>query len=353
MIGIRLFQFLRYRRFAARFWSAPVLWRFGLPTFLSKAPEDWRTPRRSRVLEAASNSWSQCLPPHFTSMALLLAAVLLASPAAVGSSANVRELSKPDRWFQYTNHVIDDIPWSIHIVKLERSSHDFEFVTTLGKGDVLGMGIVSDQIKTLPHDLGQPIAAINGDFYDKTEKYLGRPRDVQIRLSEVVTSPSGHTCFWIDAQGAPQMTNIYSRFSVTWANGINTPIELNQARADDAAVLYTPAIGPSTRTSGGIELVLWSATNTSGLPLPIVRTYLAQLKQIRNSGDTSVNRGTMVLSLGPGLVARIPHLEPGATLRISTETHPDLSRAKVAIGGGPALVQGGKAMHWSGFIHMR
>src|SRR3972149_2068499 len=44
-------------RSAARFWTAPVLWRFGLGSRGgSKAPEDWRTPRRWR---ADAGSWAQ------------------------------------------------------------------------------------------------------------------------------------------------------------------------------------------------------------------------------------------------------------------------------------------------------
>jgi len=43
------------RRRAARFWTAPALWRFGLGRRReSKAPEDWRSPRRSRVQGGSS-----------------------------------------------------------------------------------------------------------------------------------------------------------------------------------------------------------------------------------------------------------------------------------------------------------
>src|SRR5262249_4605341 len=153
-----------------------------------------------------------------------------------------RETAKPERWFQYTNDVIERLPWSIHIVRLERSSHDFEFITTSGAGKVLGMGIVSDQIKTLPREIGQPVAAINGDFYDKSEKYQGRPRDLQIRQGEVLSNPAGHTCFWIDRDGTPHMTNVYSRFRVIWPDGKETPIGLNQPREDEGAVLYTSVV---------------------------------------------------------------------------------------------------------------
>ena len=36
------------------------------------------------------------------------------------------ESVRAERWFHYTNEVIDEIPWSIHVVRLDRSSRDFE-----------------------------------------------------------------------------------------------------------------------------------------------------------------------------------------------------------------------------------
>ena len=287
---------------------------------------------------------------------ITLAFLLGGSPALsslVWASGTNNEPGRLERWFNYTNVVIDEIPWSIHVVKLDRSSHAFEFVTTLGRGTVFGMGTVSEQLKALPRDLGQPLAAINGDFYDKSEKYEGRPRDLQIFKAEVVSSPAGHTCFWVAPDGSPQMTNVYSHFRVLWPDGKSTPITLNQARADDGAVLYTSAIGNSTRTTGGTELVLESTNQTGFHPLRIGHTIAGRVREVHTMGDCRVDRETIVLSLGPGLASAVPVVQPGLTLQISTETVPDLGGVTVAIGGGPALVHQGKAMRWSGFLKMR
>jgi hypothetical protein len=263
------------------------------------------------------------------------------------------ESPKQERWFQYTNDINEDVPLSIHLVRVERSRHDFEFCTTLGKGNTLGMAIVSDQVKLLPPECGQPLAAINGDFYEKSEKYLGRARDVQIHFGEVISTPAGHTCFWMDAEGTPHMTNVFSRFRVTWTDGKATPIGLNQLREDDAAVLYTSVTGTSTRTVGGCDLILERSTNSPWLPLQIGKVYTAKVREIRNSGDAPLTSDTMVLSIGPTLSSKVPVVRPGTSLQIATETVPDLSGAEVAIGGGPALVQDAKPMQWPGFIHMR
>ena len=270
---------------------------------------------------------------------------------ALAGSTSVFGASKPERAFSYTNEVVSRMPWSIHVVRIERSHPELQLCTTLGGGTVLGMGILTDQLKALPVELGTPLAAINGDFYEKAKDYPGRPRDLQIRNSEVVTHPAGHTCFWIDPQGNPQMTNVYSCFRVVWPNGKATPFGLNVERTNDAAVLYTSVIGASTHTRGGLEYVLEKSPECKWLPLHAGQTYEARVRQVQTAGDTRLDRQTVVLSIGPGLVPSVPPLRPGATARLIMETTPDLSGVEVAIGGGPALIKDSKIMSWKGWLN--
>ncbi len=279
-------------------------------------------------------------------LALALQAPGLASGAAVPSSQ--------DQSVIYLNDMEPRAPMSAHIIKIKRSATDVQFCTAFGRGDVLGMDNVTDQLKTVPAELGQIVAAINGDFYYKTRGYEGRPRDVQIRRGEVVSSPSGHTSFWIDRRGQPQMTNIASLFRVVWPDGKATAIGLNQYRTNDAVVLFTAAVGSSTRTSGGLEYVLEAATtNSPWLPLRIGQVYEARVRQVSKTGNTPVGRGRMVLSIGPKLAAALAPLASGARVKVITETFPDLSGVEAAIGGGPALVQAGKLMQWKDLIQVR
>jgi hypothetical protein len=256
------------------------------------------------------------------------------------------------RSFSYTNDVLPAGPWSIHIARIERSHPDFQFCTTSGKGDFLGMSTVVEQVKTLPSELGQPMAAINGDFYEKSEEYEGRPRDIQIRRGELISRPAGHTAFWIDRQGNPQMTNVCSRFRAVWPGGKTHAIGLNEDRRDDTAVLYTWVVGRSTRTRGGLELALECGSDTP-LPLRAGIAYDASVRAVSNHGDTPVDRQTVVLSIGPKLMSEMPAIKPGEKLKIVTETVPDLSGVEMAIGGGPTLVRDSKVMQWHGFLHMR
>ena len=284
-------------------------------------------------------------------LAGMLGALMLQTPGLAGAAA----LPIPeDPSVCYLNEVDPRAPMSAHIIKIKRSAADVRFCTTLGRADVLGLDNVTEQLKTVPAGLGRIVAAINGDFYYKTKGYEGRPRDVQIRRGEVVSSPSGHTSFWIDPGGQPQMTNIASRFRVVWPDGKTTSIGLNQYRTNDAVVLFTAAVGSSTRTSGGLEYVLEPATtNGPWLPLRIGQVYEARVREVRDAGNTPVGLATMVLSVGPKLAPALAPLAPGAGVKVITETFPDLSGVDAAIGGGPALVQAGKLLRWKDAIQVR
>ena len=262
------------------------------------------------------------------------------------------EDARPERSISYTNEVLPRIPWSVHVVKIARSHPEFRFTTTLGGGPVLGMDTVSEQILTLPREAGKPLAAINGDFYEKLGNYPGRPRDLQIRNGEVLTQPVGNTCFWIDAKGNPQMTNVFSRFRVVWPNGKTTPFAMNARRTNDAAMVYTAVVGSNTLTQGGIEYRLEESPDGRWLPLRIGQTYKARVREVSTNGNAALDPETAVLSIGPKLAPKVPSLKPGDTVQLILETVPALSGVETAIGGGPALIQNGRVMTWKGWIHI-
>ncbi len=297
----------------------------------------WRRFRRLAVFSAAAG----------------LSLGLLGGKLTAGfAGTETPSAGRHDHGFSYLHDTVAEVPWSIHIFKLERANRDFDFCTTLGNGATQGLTTVSEQVKHLPPSLGEPVAAVNGDYYNKHEHYLGDPRDLQISQGEVVSAPAGHMCFWMDAAGNPHMTNVLSRFRVIWPDGAATPFGLNEERTSDQAVLYTPAVGDSTHTQGGTELVLAEATNQWWLPLRVGQVYQARVVEVRAGGDTALKPGTMVLSLGPELEGHVPKVQTGDTVRVITETVPNLAGVKTAVGGGPTLVRDGKAMEWGG-IQMR
>ena len=257
---------------------------------------------------------------------------------------------RPQRGYTYHHDEKPDMPLSIHVLKVDRTRSELEFHTTMGGGShLLGMGLVSDQIKAIPSSMGRPIAGINGDFYKSHRSYPGDPEGLQIVDGEVVSAPNEtRVCFFIDPEGAPHRMAVTNQFHVTWPNGSTTRFGLNEERADDAVVLYTAANGPSTRTSGGVEIILESTGTEQWLPLQIQETYSGKVKQINDSGNSPLSSNTMVLSIGSDLAAKLPKVTPGTILKVALDTVPALKGVKTALGGGPSLIAEGKVRTFTG-----
>jgi hypothetical protein len=247
----------------------------------------------------------------------------------------------------YSHDEVADVPWSIHVLKIDRTRTDLEFHTTLAQGATFGLTTLSEQLKALPPALGQPLGAINGDFWKDGRQPAGDPMGLQIRQGELVSAPCERACFWIDAQGQPQATNVLAQFAVTWSDGQSTLFGVNEERPNPGAVLFTAAVGASTKTRGGRELVLERAGDNPWLPLRVGESYTARVREVREAGDAPLSADIAVLSLSPELAARLPKPALGASLKLVLETIPSLRGVQTAIGGGPMLVRDGKALAFS------
>jgi hypothetical protein len=237
-----------------------------------------------------------------------------------------------------------DVPWSINVVRIDRSRTNLLLTTTLGEGTRQGLGTISQQLRRIPKTMGRPVAAVNGDFYQtEGEEYSGDPRGLQITNGELVSSPNERVSFWVDTNGAPRMEVVKPNFTVTWAKGGQTAFEVNAERGRKA-VLYTSIIGKSTKAAGGVEFILEKSSDGKWLPLRAGEKFPAKIREIREGGNSRLDKETMVLSL-PRLPASggAAEAQVGDTVWISTETSPSLRGVQTAIGGGPALVRDGKA----------
>lgn len=255
----------------------------------------------------------------------------------------------PVRGLAYFHDSVREVPWSMHVLKLSRARTDLQLHTTLGHGTRFAMATVPEQIGFLPPEWGRPIAAVNGDLYNDHPDYQGDPKGLQVVNGELVSGPSpSRVCFWLDAEGHPHRGDVRSQFEVTWPEGEVVPFGLNEARPDDGVVLYTAAVGDSTRTKGGVEVVLERAGQGGWLPLAMGRTYRARIARVHEGGNAPVTLDTLVLSLGPDLKALHTKAQEGTVIQVSTATSPPLEDVRTAIGGGPTLVTEGRAKEWTG-----
>jgi len=303
-----------------------------------------QTQFNSKHPRVGSSSRKSARVTTFSILAVFLAGLLPSGGAEADSSPTRSSTS-----ISYSNDKQESVPWSIHVVKVSRANPDYEIHSVPAKGRTIGLSTLSEQIKSLPIDLGKPVAAINGDFWIEGRSITGDPMGLQISEGELMSAPTDRVCFWIDTNGHPQMGLVLPLFKVTWPNGAHTLLGLNSELTNNGAVLFTPAVGPSTRTGGNTrELVLEPAGEGAWLPLAAGQAYSARVREVRASGNGSVASGTMVLAVSAELAERLPAVAKGSLLKISMATSPNLSGVKTAIGGGPKLVHHGKPSEWNG-----
>ncbi len=272
---------------------------------------------------------------------LLIGCCLLVSVLLIRgqrSTGTIKEL-KASPGVSYFQENTEREPWSINVIKIDRSQNDLEFVTTLPRGTVQGLTTLSQHLRGIPKALGSPVAAINGDFYETDN---GDPRSLSIVQSEVTSAPSGSAVFWLDETNQPHISPVASRFRASFPAGETIPFGLNQERSSGEAVLYTSRYGPSTRAGAGVDLVLQPATNAPPLPIQVGQTYKMVIQEIRSAANTRLRPGSVVLSMGGGLANQLPPLTTNSIVTLSTTTAPEIRNVRTAISGGPLLVQGGK-----------
>ena len=299
----------------------------------------------------AKKRWFFFLITSFWALLIGFHALLVLWPMVGGGHARVlaetNSLKSQEAPFSYIHDEIREVPWSIHIAKIERGLTNYYFGTTLGGRDHLGMSTVSDQIKNLSSEKGDPVVAINGDFYHNSDSNPGDPQDLQVWRGEVVSAPSGHMTFWMDRRGIPHMTKVESAFHVVWPTGQVSAFGLNEERKPDELALYTAAFGDSTHTQGGSEITIkWDRDACA--PFRLCKLMSGSVQSVSSNGNSRIPRFGAVLSVGEQFDGKLASVSTGMTLRISTETIPRLAGVEVALGGGPALVENGRAKVWSG-----
>jgi hypothetical protein len=286
--------------------------------------------------------------------AFICAMVVLAAGATCSVVTAASTAPAANRGYVYTNHVVPQVPWSIHLIKLDRKRTDLELDTTMGQGSFFGMELVSRQVALIPRALGQPVAAINGDYYNHGYSHAGDPQGIQIARGELVSGPnSTRVAFWVDSERNMHRGTITSLFHAVWSDGVKIPLGLNEPRRPDDAVLYTAAAGHSTKTSGGLEVALVSPTNQPWLPLKVGMVSQVKVLMVHEAGNMLLRQDVAVISIGPRLAQKLPKPPIGSMLTLSTQTSPDLKGARTAIGGGPTLLSGGQPWKWPDFFQGR
>ena len=233
-----------------------------------------------------------------------------------------------------------DEPWSIRVVRHDRSRSGFHLRTLLGLGDRIGLGTLTEQVGLVPRQAGTVVAAINGDFYTtEHEPMPGDPRGLLVQDGRLVSGPVDRDCFWVTPDGRPRIGTVEPRFMIHCGEGAAEPFALNTEHDGSETVVLTSA------ANGYLDAEArrgWVVVPAAGVAWPefgpgrrfegVVRDRLGNRSGIARDGELVVLPS----------VALGNRLKAGVAVRIETATEPSLEGVLTAIGGGPALVRQGR-----------
>ncbi|MGB9594849.1 MAG: phosphodiester glycosidase family protein [Candidatus Poribacteria bacterium] len=237
-----------------------------------------------------------------------------------------------------------NVPWSIHILKIDRTRNDLKLRAVLAQDKVLGLSPMSSIITSLNFANERPVAGVNGDFFIIEEKnsYRGDPIGIHISDGELISEPT-NISFWVDKNGSFNMGAVKSNIRVILPNGESFEAGLNKERKDSEIVIYTYRLGDSTKTNGGIEFIL-KCEDSNWTTLQVGKKYVGKIIEINKAGNSIIKSDTIVLSVGENIGEKFNKLKIGEQIEVVTETQPDLSEVVTAMGGSPILIQDGKPM---------
>jgi hypothetical protein len=184
---------------------------------------------------------------------------------------------------------------------------------------------------------GATTVGIDGDYLDPKTK---APSGILMRSGVLDNEPnSGRSSLGIAADGSLQVARV--NCTGTWqASAGLRPLTLNSRSG--RFTLYTPAFGPATPAEKHVTEIVFTS-------FPATRPGVAldgAVAQVTTAGSVRIPRGGAVLvGRGTENAAQLLQEAPeGAQVEIKLTLTPDWSALRSAVGGGPLLVSGGKAV---------
>jgi len=171
----------------------------------------------------------------------------------------------------------------------------------------LGLGVPDDRVDAREQTTVQAaadtspghrvVAAVNGDFWQKTDLVVAAPAGLDVRAGELIAGDAHEArgAFGVRPDGTTTIGTPQLSVDVSLPGDVTvTAAGVNRVRGADELVVYTPRFGPSTRTdASGVEVRLVGAA----LPLTVAGSYTTTVAAIRpDAGDTPLSNGDLVLS---------------------------------------------------------
>ena len=265
-----------------------------------------------------------------------LVALVLATPAA-GQPTMLMPGVTYDKQVQFTFHG----PSVIHVLTMPRPGGLWSLKPVLSNDAILGTERVTAIQKRLAPFA--TVAGVNGDRFSST----GRPSGILMRDGQLQQAPGeSRSSIGFDSSGNLRVERL--RLLATWqGTGQRQNLAaVNNSPSSSGMSLYTPSWGLTTPVApSSYEVVLRPFPGT----VPNVE-IAGPVTETRDGGGTTIPRdGAVLVARGTAAINRLRNeAAVGRSVRVRLILQPDWAGVIDAVGGGPALVRGGKAVFNAG-----
>jgi hypothetical protein len=215
----------------------------------------------------------------------------------------------------------------------------YTLAPALSNGAVVGTETLTDMEKDVTATT--TTVGVNGDYFAAD----GTPSGILIRGGALDSAPAaGRSSLGIAPDGTLTVRQV--AFNGTWrGTSQRRQLDLNDPPVAGHTTLYTSAWGPTTPAETGVvEDVLATFP-----PAQSNRVLAGVVTQVAGQGGTPIPPGGAVLVSRGGQAQYLTAEAPvGTTVEVRLTLTPDWSGMASAIGGGPLLVAGGKAVFRAG-----
>lgn len=270
----------------------------------------------------------------------LLIIALLTGLVALPAHAQGTELM-PGVTYEKTVQFTPHGPVVLNVLEAPKPGGLYQLGPVLSRGTVAGSREPLTQIER-EVSAQATVAGINGDLTARD----GTPSGVVVSGGALLRQPtSTRSSIGVDADGTLHVDRV--RFVGTWkGTGQRRPVDaLNRAPSPGQVVLFTPVYGAAVpRVSGSAEVTLQS------FPATTPNTDLsAPVTAVGAGGGEAIPAGGAVLQATGTQASKLQAEAPvGTVLTTRLTLQPTWDGIGAAIGGGPVLVRGGKAVFRSG-----
>jgi hypothetical protein len=231
-----------------------------------------------------------------------------------------------------------DGPWSIFVVRVDRSRQDLKIRPVLAQESGASLRAVSSIANNFSLAGWQPVAAINANLFAKDTG--GFVAGLHIADGEVCSTPNWpHTyAAWADRAGQLFVSPVTNGFSLTWPDGHTTPLLLNMLPDTNSPALFAGAAKFILPRRPQPSLVL----ELEGASTPMLPANATRRARVLADGAMAKAVARQVFLLpGSSFEGQAAAVRPGDVFTISTRMSHDLSSAVWAVSGVPHLISGG------------